>query len=82
MTFPAFRYITPMDYVSMDGIDQWLFHRGFDTWDKRRAVKKSITNAGGYSFKYGDTTYSIAETIVDGDTQYAVWFDQITRSTR
>jgi hypothetical protein len=81
MTFPAFRYATPMDYVSADAIDRWLYHRGFDTWSRRRDVKRAAAD-GGFSFKYGDTTYSIVETIVDGVTQYAVWFDQITRSTR
>lgn len=81
MTFPAFRYTTPMDYVPAAAVDQWLFHRGFATWEGRRAVKKAAGD-GGFSFKYGDTTYSIAETVVSDEVQYAVWFDRITRSTR
>lgn len=81
MTFPAFRFSAPMDYVSADAIDQWLYHRGFTTWERRRDVKLQAADSG-FSFKYGDTTYSIKTTIVDGDEQYAVWFDQITRSIR
>lgn len=81
MTFPAFRFNAPTDYVSADGIDQWLYHRGFATWERRRDVKRQAAE-DGFSFKYGDTTYSIKTTVVDGDTQYAVWFDQITRTIR
>lgn len=81
MTFPAFRFSAPMDYVSADAIDQWLYHRGFNTWERRHDVKRQAADSG-FSFKYGDTTYSIKITIVDGAEQYAVWFDQITRSIR
>jgi len=81
MTFPAFAYSTPMDYVRAEAIDTWLFHRGFDTWVRRRDAKEQAAEQG-FSFKYGDTTYSIKVVWADGEEQYAVWFTQITQSMR
>lgn len=81
MTFPAFQYTPPMDYVSAGAIDTWLFHRGLTTWDRRREAKKQAADKG-FSFKYGDTTYSIKLVWADGEEQYGVWFAQITQSMR
>lgn len=81
MTFPAFQYNPPMDYVPHGAIDAWLYHRGFNTWDRRRDAKKQAADQG-FSFKYGDTTYSIKLIWADGMEQYAVWFTQITQSMR
>jgi hypothetical protein len=80
MTFPAFAYSAPMDYVPADAIDTWLFHRGFTSWDRRREAKDQAEQ--GFSFKYGDTTYSIKVVRVDDEIQYAVWYAQITQSMR
>lgn len=81
MTFAAFGFVPPMDEIGDEAMDQWLFHRGFETYAERRDAMK-IAHEDTLSFLFGETMYHVRHSRVRGAAWFDVWFVQPTRSVR